>query len=85
MKNMEILYWVAVIAAAGLALWRHRRKPTDAEFKRGENDGKSYLEAGVFPASILSYIEVQQSRGLTGPYERGLKHALKSAQSKEGK
>lgn len=81
--NAEILYWAAIVAVAALAIWRHsKRAPTNDEFKRGETDGRNYLEAGVFPASITSYIEVQKSRGLSGPYEQGLKKALTKAKTK---
>lgn len=72
----EIVYWVAIIAAA-VAILMRRRYPANLDVKRGEADGKNYLDAGVLPASILSYIETQKERGLSGPYEMGLKKALK--------
>jgi hypothetical protein len=81
--TLEIIYWAAIVAAAGLALWwSKRREPADSEFKRGEADGRNYLDAGVLPTSILGFIETQRSQGMTGPYEMGLKKALQKAKFK---
>lgn len=79
----ETLYWSAVIATAVISRWlHHRRKPASIDFKRGEAEAKRLLAAGVFPAAILSYIEVQRSRGMSGPYEMGLKKVLSETEVK---
>jgi hypothetical protein len=77
----ELLYWAALAASAlAFLTWRRRRKSDSREFKEGEAEAKRLLKAGVFPAAILSYIEVQRSRGMSGPYEMGLKKALSKAE-----
>lgn len=80
----EILFWVAIVAGALVSLaWRFlSRRSGGPEFKKGEAEAKRLLAAGVFPAAILSYIEVQRSRGMSGPYEMGLKKALSKAEVK---
>lgn len=85
MKTLEIGYWTAIICGAGFALWLGRRKSADSQFRLGERDGKKYLDAGVFPASIRSFLEVQKSRGLSGPYEMGLQKSLKGRSSETSK
>lgn len=75
------IWWIAVLATAGFAWWRRRNAP-QRDFRRGEAEAKRLLAAGVFPAAILSYIEVQRSRGMSGPYEMGLKKALSKAEVK---
>ena len=81
----QAFFWLslAVGVVAGL-VWRHRRKSKSdlRDFKRGEEEAKRLLEAGVFPMAILSYIDVQRSRGMSGPYEMGLKKALSKASIK---
>jgi len=80
LETLEIAYWafVIIVALVAYGAWKFLTQRLAAKsYKRGQQECRKWMDEGLMPASIESFLRVQRDGGAYGPFEAGVASVLR--------